>query len=148
MQSYDAILFDSPPTLGLMVVNIICASEALLIPFKADQFSRQGIEHLHQVLLDIAEMELVPGPRALFYLPNLVDVRRKIEEKDLLQIEEEVKKTDGILFAPFANKLPLLKCQHLGKSVFEMRGQEFQVLASDFLTIGRKIVEVLDGSSN
>ena len=47
---YDYIVIDGPPTLGLLVVNIMCASDGLLVPFRPDEFSRVGLGHFYNAL--------------------------------------------------------------------------------------------------
>ena len=39
---YDFILIDSPPTLGMLVMNVMCAADYLLIPIEASPWG-QGI---------------------------------------------------------------------------------------------------------
>ena len=43
-------MIDGPPTLGLLVVNILCATDGLLVPFRPDEFSRKGLGHLSEFL--------------------------------------------------------------------------------------------------
>lgn len=43
---YDYILIDSPPSLGLLSVNSLVASDSLLIPVNTAYFSIKGIKHL------------------------------------------------------------------------------------------------------
>ena len=50
---YDFIVIDGPPTLGLLVVNILCAVDGVLYPFVPDSFSQQGLKNIQQVLEDI-----------------------------------------------------------------------------------------------
>lgn len=43
---YDYILIDSPPSLGLLSVNSLVASDKLIIPVNTSYFSVKGIKHL------------------------------------------------------------------------------------------------------
>ena len=49
---YDFIVIDGPPTLGLIVVNILCACDGVLFPFIPDAFSEQGLKNIRNVLLE------------------------------------------------------------------------------------------------
>ncbi|TGD46595.1 ParA family protein [Halobacteriovorax sp. Y22] len=78
---YDYILVDCPPTLGLLVVNSICSSDGVIVPFRPDDFSMKGLEHFYRMLGDIEDMELVELPEIITHIPNLMDSRRKQEER-------------------------------------------------------------------
>lgn len=140
---YDYIIIDCPPTLGLLVINALCASDGVIIPFKADDFSLKGLEHFYQVLADIAEMGIVTAPEVVLHVPNLVDLRRKQENDDLTKIIETVENRigEGKVFSPFLNRAGLVKSLSGRKSVFEFKGQDFSELREKFMGIADKIEE-------
>ena len=43
---YDFILIDSPPTLGMLVMNIMCAADHLLIPIEASPWGLFGLANM------------------------------------------------------------------------------------------------------
>ena len=43
---YDAICIDAPPTLGLWVTNLLCASNALIIPVEASPWGLYGLANM------------------------------------------------------------------------------------------------------
>lgn len=43
---YDYIIIDTPPTLGIVTINALTASDSVLIPMLADRYSLQGIKQL------------------------------------------------------------------------------------------------------
>jgi chromosome partitioning protein len=53
---YDYILIDSPPTLGGWVMNILCASDKLIIPVEASPWGLFGLANMFQFLNDIKEI--------------------------------------------------------------------------------------------
>lgn len=142
-ERYDYIVIDCPPTLGLLVINALCASDGVIIPFKADDFSLKGLEHFYQVLSDIEEMGIVKSPDIVLHVPNLVDLRRKQENDDLTKIIETVEHEigEGKVFSPFLNKAGLVKSLSSRKSVFDFKGQDFLDLREKFTGIADKIEE-------
>ena len=48
--SYDFILIDTPPALGILTVNALTASDGVIIPTQADIFSLQGIGQLYNTI--------------------------------------------------------------------------------------------------
>jgi len=130
LERYDFIILDCPPTLGLLVVNGLCASSGVIVPFRPDEFSRKGLAHLNEVLSDIDDMGVVAAPKVLAHVPNLVDIRRKQEEEDLALIASDVgAKT---VMEPFFNRAQLVKTQAARKSVFDYNAKEFVGLQKQF----------------
>lgn len=48
--SYDFILIDSPPSLGLLTLNALTASDEVLIPLQAEYLATQGLSKLMEVV--------------------------------------------------------------------------------------------------
>jgi chromosome partitioning protein len=48
--SYDFIIIDSPPTLGILTINALTAAHDLIIPMGADAYSVQGLSQLKQTI--------------------------------------------------------------------------------------------------
>lgn len=142
MNQYDYIVIDSPPTLGLLVVNILCAAQGLLVPFKADDFSRKGLGHLNEVLEDIEDMGVTQIPQILAHIPNLVDARRKQEGDDLGRITETLSHMESShVVEPFFNRAQLVKSQAQRKSVFDYSSKEYQQLQGQFQNLVNIIEE-------
>lgn len=49
-KSYDYIILDTPPALGILTVNALTACNSVIIPAQADIFSLQGIGQLSQTI--------------------------------------------------------------------------------------------------
>ena len=47
VREYDFIIIDSPPTLGVLTMNILAAANSAVIPALADVFSLQGVAQLY-----------------------------------------------------------------------------------------------------
>lgn len=140
---YDYILIDCPPTLGLLVINALCASDGVIVPFRPDDFSAKGLEHFYQVLDDVEDMGIVTVPEVILHVPNLVDSRRKQESDDLTKIVNRIEESMGQekVAKAFMNKTPLVKSLSEKKSVFDFKTKEFKELQDEFLTIATKIEE-------
>lgn len=142
-ETYDYIVIDGPPTLGLLVVNILCSSDGVLVPFQPDQFSRKGLGHFHQIVDDIEDMGITEVPRIIGYIPNLVDARRKQAGEDFQKIREDLNLGDAKIFEPFNNKVQLVKSSAARKSVFDFKSKEYSELQGQFSSIADAITEQL-----
>lgn len=140
---YDYIIVDCPPTLGLLVVNVLCACHGVIIPFRPDEFSRKGMGHFYHMLEDIEEMGVSEIPEILAHIPNLVDIRRKQESDDLDRISSELAEefSGARITLPFYNRSQLVKSQAQRKSVFGYQSKEFKELQGQFNNIADIIQE-------
>ncbi|MBK25305.1 MAG: hypothetical protein CME70_15025 [Halobacteriovorax sp.] len=137
LNEYDYIIVDCPPTLGLLVVNILCASQGVMIPFKPDEFSRKGLTHFYEALEDVADMGISRAPDVLAHIPNMVDLRRKQEVLDLEKISSEM--AEGTTVEPFFNRAQLVKSQAQKKSVYDFKGKDFKHLQGQFTNLAKII---------
>jgi chromosome partitioning protein len=49
-ESFDVILLDTPPSLGVLTINALTASDYVFIPMQAEFLAMQGLARLHDVL--------------------------------------------------------------------------------------------------
>lgn len=139
---YDVIIIDGPPTLGLLVVNILCATDGVLYPFVPDRFSEQGLKNIQQVVSDIAEMEITETPKNLGYIPNLFDTRRKQANADLEQIKSAL--GEATMHEAFTNKVQFGKSLAQRKSVFHYKSSEFKDLQRQFTVMTETVHKELE----
>ncbi|MDP7321077.1 MAG: ParA family protein [Bacteriovoracaceae bacterium] len=142
LERYDYIVIDGPPTLGLLVVNILCACHGVLFPFIPDSFSEQGLKNIRNVLLDIEDMGIVETPKILGYIPNLYEGRRKKAKEDFEHIRNEF--NDGEVFSPFLNRAHFAKSMASKKSVFDYEAQDFKDLQLQFLQVVNSVQNQLE----
>ena len=57
---YDYILIDAPPTLGGWVINILCASDGVILPVEASPWGLFGVANMFEFLEDVKKI----APRA------------------------------------------------------------------------------------
>ncbi len=53
---YDYILIDAPPTLGAWVINILCASDYIIVPVEASPWGFFGLANMFDFLNDIQDI--------------------------------------------------------------------------------------------
>jgi chromosome partitioning protein len=74
--SYDLILIDCPPALGLLTVNALVASDYALLSAEAQYFAMQGVEQALQVI-ELARDSLNPELQWLGVILNIADMRTR-----------------------------------------------------------------------
>jgi chromosome partitioning protein len=74
--SYDMILIDCPPALGLLTVNALVASDYAVLSAEAQYFALQGVEQALQVI-ELARENLNPDLQLLAIVLNIADMRTR-----------------------------------------------------------------------
>lgn len=85
MNLYDYILIDSPPTLCGWVMNILCASDFLVIPVEASPWGLFGIANLFEFLNDAKQ--IAPDLQTLGILVTKADERKSYLKQTLDSLE-------------------------------------------------------------
>jgi chromosome partitioning protein len=86
-QSYEIVLLDCPPSLGLLTVNALVAADWALITAEAQYFALQGVEQAMEVL-EVARDSLNPSLQLLGVLLNLADLRTVHSREALASLKE------------------------------------------------------------
>ncbi len=89
---YDYILIDCSPSLGLITVNCLVASDSVVIPVQCEYFALEGISKLLNTI-KIIKSQLNPSLQIEGFLLTMYDNRLRLAN----QVYEEVKKHFGKL---------------------------------------------------
>jgi chromosome partitioning protein len=87
VDDYDFVCIDTPPSLGLLTVNALTASDKVIVPVQCEYLSMRGLVQLQNTLEMIRE-NLNPRVRIEGILPTMLD-SRTIHAKEAVEILEE-----------------------------------------------------------
>ena len=85
--SYDFILIDTPPSLGLLTINALTAADGVIVPVQCEYLSLRGLIQLENTLTMIRE-NLNPDVRIQGILPTMFD-GRTLHAREAVEILEE-----------------------------------------------------------
>ena len=83
---YDYILIDSPPTLGGWVMNVLCASDALIVPVEATPWGLFGLGNMFEFLEVVRP--IAPELRMTGLVVTKVDARKNYFKQTLETLKE------------------------------------------------------------
>lgn len=93
-EEFDYIVIDTPPMLGDELIMALVASDRILIPTQAQDYSIDGLEELMDTFEIIKESE---NPNLDFsIIPSMVNSRRKIEQTRLEELAQSFNVTPSI----------------------------------------------------
>ena len=84
---YDYIIIDCPPSLGLLTINALTASDAIIIPVQCEYYALEGLSQLLSTVR-LVQKHLNPDLLIDGVLLRMLDARTNLG----LQVIEEVKK--------------------------------------------------------
>jgi chromosome partitioning protein len=86
-ERYDWILVDTPPSLGLLTINALVASDSVIVPVQCEYLSLRGLVQLENTLSMIRE-NLNPNVEIQGILPTMFD-RRLLHSREAVEILRE-----------------------------------------------------------
>jgi chromosome partitioning protein len=86
-KTYDVILVDCPPALGLLTVNALVAADHALLSAEAQYFAMQGVEQALEVM-ELARDGLNPDLEWLGVVLNIADMRTVHSREAYAQLKE------------------------------------------------------------
>jgi chromosome partitioning protein len=87
LASYDHVIIDAPPSLGLLTLNALCAADSVLIPLQCEFLALEGLAQLKGTL-DRVRDGLNPSLRIIGVVMTMYDGRTNLAQ----QVVEEVQR--------------------------------------------------------
>ena len=84
---YDYVLIDTPPSLGLLTINALTASDGVIVPVQCEYLSLRGLIQLENTMAMIRD-NLNPDVRIRGILPTMFDTRT-LHAREAVEILQE-----------------------------------------------------------
>lgn len=116
VSNYDYILIDCPPSLSLLTINALVASNNVIIPILCDYLSLEGLKQLISSIEKV-QQGLNSNLKVLGILPNMVDFRLNITKESLSLVRNHFK---GLVFKNLIRTCVKVKeAPSFSKSIFD-----------------------------
>ena len=132
---FDFILIDSPPSLGLLTINGLCAADSVLIPVQCEYYALEGLTQLHNTIRLVKE-NINPHLAIEGVLLTMADFRTNLTKEVIQEVRNHFK--DKVYNTVIPRNIRLTEAPSFGKPIFlydkvSLGAQKYQELCREIL---------------
>lgn len=134
-KQYDYVFVDSPPSLGILTVNALTATEGVIIPVQCEYLSLEGLGQLVHTI-NLVRRDLNPRLTITGLIMTMYDVRTKIAQ----EVVDEVRKyfADKVFSTIIPRNVRLSEAPSYGETILNYAPKSsgalaYEALAKEFL---------------
>lgn len=142
-EEYDYIIFDCPPSLGLLTVNALCAAKELLVPLQTEYYALEGMAQL-LMTFELVKKRLNPELSVLGVVLTMYDRRNRLAR----QVKNEVRKAfpDSLFETIIPRNVRLSEAPSFGKPAISYDAKSNGALA--YIHLAQEVVSRHAGMDN
>ena len=135
-KDYDFILIDCPPSLGLLSINALVASDSIIIPIQTEYYALEGVSELMNTF-ELVKGSLNKDLNVEGVLLSMFDKRTKLA----YEVVEEVKKffKDKVFRTMIPRNVRLAEAPSHGKSAIEYDAKSQGAMA--YISLASEIIK-------
>ena len=119
-ETYDYILLDTPPSLGLLTINAMVASDGVIVPVQCEYLSLRGLAQLRETLRQVRD-NLNPTVDIVGILPTMYDGRTLHGREAVAMLEENF--GDRVFRTRIGRTIRFAEAPVAGQSVLRLEAQ-------------------------
>jgi len=137
---YDYIIVDSPPSLGLLTINGLTASDEVIIPVQAEYYALEGLSQLLETI-NLVKENLQPDLKIMGALLTMYDRRNRLARQVVREVRDHF---PGYVFdSVIPRTVRLAEAPSFGKSIlhfdaFSKGARAYKNLAKEILRMERE----------
>jgi len=134
---YDYIIIDSPPSLGLLTINGLVASDEIIIPVQTEYYALEGLSQLLETISLVKE-NIQPDLKIKGVLLTMFDRRNRLSKQVVKEVREHF---PGHVFeSVIPRSVRLAEAPSFGKSILNF--DAFSKGARLYKNLAREIIEM------
>jgi len=135
--NYDFIIIDSPPSLGLLTINGLVASDEVIIPVQTEYFALEGLSQLLNTI-NLVRENLQPELKIKGALLTMYDKRNRLARQVVKEVQDHF---PGHVFeSVIPRSIRLAEAPGFGKSILNF--DAFSKGARAYKNLAREIIEL------
>lgn len=133
---YDYIIIDSPPSLGLLTINGLVASDEVIIPVQTEYYALEGLSQLLQTI-ELVQKHLQPNLKIMGAVLTMFDKRNRLARQVVREMRNHF---PGYVFeSVIPRSVRLAEAPSYGKSILSF--DSFSKGARSYRNLVREILE-------
>ena len=135
-EKYDFVIIDCPPSLGLLTINALTASDSIVIPVQCEYFALEGLGQLLNTI-KIVRQHLNPMLDIEGVLLTMYDTRTRLSN----QVADEVKRyfDDRVFKSVISRNIRLAEAPSFGKPA--LLYDSTSTGSKNYLSLAREIIK-------
>ena len=135
--NYDYIIIDSPPSLGLLTINGLVASDEVIIPVQTEYFALEGLSQLLNTI-NLVRENLQPDLKVMGALLTMYDKRNRLSRQVVKEVQDHF---PGHVFdCVIPRSIRLAEAPSFGKSILGF--DSLSKGAKAYRNFAREIIEM------
>lgn len=134
--NYDYVIIDCPPSVGLLTVNAMVASDTILLPLQGEYFAYKGVDRLLGIVQEVRENlneKLVIG--GVFI--TQINIQRVLTKTIIEKLTEDLQ--DKVFDTKIRINVALAEAQLQGQSIFDYApesngAKDYEMLVEEIIT--------------
>jgi chromosome partitioning protein len=143
--NYDFMIIDSPPSLGLLTINGLCAADSVIIPVQCEYYALEGLTQLHNTVRLVKE-NLNPALVVEGVLLTMADFRTNLTKEVIQEARNHFK--DKVYKTVIPRNIRLTEAPSFGKPIVlydvnSLGAQKYAELSKEILGLGIDVSSVI-----
>jgi chromosome partitioning protein len=135
--NYDYIIIDSPPSLGLLTINGLVASDEIIIPVQTEYYALEGLSQLLETI-NLVKENLQPELKIMGAVLTMYDKRNRLARQVVREMRDHF---PGRVFdSIIPRSIRLAEAPSFGKSILQF--DAFSKGARSYKNLAREIIEM------
>lgn len=136
LPDYDFVLIDCSPSLSLLTLNALAASDYIIVPMQMDVLALRGLDSMLETVRKVSSIN--PRLSVLGILPVMVDPRKNMYQEILHHIQSNY--TERVFLQVIHNSVKAAEAPSFGKSVVAYAPQS--ITASDYRSFAQEVLKL------
>jgi chromosome partitioning protein len=133
---YDYIIIDSPPSLGLLTINGLVASDEVLIPVQTEYYALEGLSQLLQTI-ELVKKHLQPNLKIMGAVLTMYDKRNRLARQVVREMRNHF--PGHVFHSVIPRSVRLAEAPSYGKSILNF--DSLSKGARAYKNLAREILE-------